>query len=566
MNFLNNLIKVLPFLLATPLLTAAPLVMNYEGQFETSNGVAITEPIDLEFSFWDEPIGGERYANFVDLDEDVVPSNGGFVTTLIGDDPGNPIPRIVFQKDEVYLNIRVNGENLTPRKRMSSVGFSISASDSRSANAVSETFVVGAGSEIDEGDAVSIDPYTSFVYAGLCPEYENGVAAPLTETNYSTVGTKWLFGEKLGSIVIGSIENDQLSFTNTALYSVVQNMQNVRATYLNPSTFILSYYDPNDRVYVGKKCTVSGNTLTVDNNNLLLFGQGSIANSYGIARLSDNQIVIQYPDGENGPTVRARVSVANPFSIVDSQVISAEATWPLAFDSINTIIELENGFYQSVYSYGFAGTFILTGFSQFTSINLYSNTLAFSPGIFETVNRYERFSQDTTTINYNGYYFSDASSITTRNITESPFFSQRQFNPESIVYTSQGVYYIFGDQIEKINNLLGENYSVTNLGYFACGKPFVVGDKLIGYNRFSFALINPELQPVSRTSILGIALDSGDSNENVRIAVQGVVPGFNNLIPGNRYTSDYKGDLLQLDESRDPFLAITTDKILIDRR
>jgi hypothetical protein len=572
MKFLKNITRVMAFAIAAPLVNAAPLVMNYEGQFETTNGVAITEPIDLEFSFYDEPIGGERYANFVDLDEDVVPSNGGYVTTFIGDDPGNPIPRIVFFKDEVYLNIRVNGENLTPRKRMTSVGFSINSSDSRSANAVSESFLVGEGSEIEEGDVVSIDPTTSFVYAGFCPEYENGVLSPLNEANYRTLGPNWIFGEKEGFIVLGILNNNQLSFTNTALFSVIQNMENIHATYLSSSTFILSYYDPNDKVYVGKKCTVSRNTLTVDNNNILLFGQGSNANSYGIVRLTDDQIVIQYPDGENGPTVRARVNVGSAFDISDSAVISNSATSSSIFTSINTLLELENGLIQSLMAETPEGEQVRGVVTQFTTNNPYPENFnkVVVPGFF--LSNFRRFGQNNSIIlsPFTSSTFiitSNGQSISVDNLSQFTYFEQNpNIDVNSILYISANRHYN-KFSYEYINNLLSSNYTVTYRGYSTCNEPFIFGDQFISYDYDGlFAVVNPALQPVSPTRTLGIAIDSGDSNENIRVAVQGIVSGYQNLVPGQRYAPDYSGRLIRDEGVSEPFLAITPDKILIDRR
>jgi len=66
-----------------------------------------------------------RGAGFSDTDS-VTPNADGIYDTLIGDD-NNQIPGTVFENDPVWLNVNVDGENLSPRTRLTPVGAALHA-------------------------------------------------------------------------------------------------------------------------------------------------------------------------------------------------------------------------------------------------------------------------------------------------------------------------------------------------------------------------------------------------------------------------------------------------------
>jgi len=115
------------FLVLSMALCAAPDFISYQGRLTDSNGQPITSSVDVIFTFWDAETGGNQLGGFSDTDA-ITPQTGGLFSTMIGDVPGNPIPESIFLQDNVWLNINVNGVDLSPRTKMVSVGYSMQSS------------------------------------------------------------------------------------------------------------------------------------------------------------------------------------------------------------------------------------------------------------------------------------------------------------------------------------------------------------------------------------------------------------------------------------------------------
>jgi hypothetical protein len=112
---------------------AVPPVISYQGKLTMPGGTPVGTTVTLTFTFYDAQTGGNQLgAGFTDSDG-VVPDSHGVCSTLVGDDPGNPIPADVFAGDSVWLNVAVNGENLSSRMQISSVGYALRADAAASA-------------------------------------------------------------------------------------------------------------------------------------------------------------------------------------------------------------------------------------------------------------------------------------------------------------------------------------------------------------------------------------------------------------------------------------------------
>lgn len=143
------------WILAASLAAAAtPRVLHYEGRLTDAAGVPLAGPVTLTFTFHGAPAGGAALAGFTDTDE-VTPDAQGVVSTWVGDDPALPIPALILESGEVWLNIAVNGENLTPRKRIASVPYAMRADLAR---CLVRSFAVTDNDTVAEGDPVAILP------------------------------------------------------------------------------------------------------------------------------------------------------------------------------------------------------------------------------------------------------------------------------------------------------------------------------------------------------------------------------------------------------------------------
>ena len=73
-------------------------------------------------------------SGFSDTDS-VTPNADGIYDTLSGDD-NNQIPGAVFGNDSVWLNVNVDGEDLSPRTRLTPVGAALHAGSAGDADTV----------------------------------------------------------------------------------------------------------------------------------------------------------------------------------------------------------------------------------------------------------------------------------------------------------------------------------------------------------------------------------------------------------------------------------------------
>ncbi len=103
---------------------AAPGVISHQGRLTDAAGLPVTTDVNVIFTFWDAESGGAQIGSFSDADS-ITPSADGLFTTMIGDEPGNPIPSNVFDSDNVWLNVSVGGTGLSPRTRMTSVAYAL---------------------------------------------------------------------------------------------------------------------------------------------------------------------------------------------------------------------------------------------------------------------------------------------------------------------------------------------------------------------------------------------------------------------------------------------------------
>jgi len=123
-SFMFRLLFAFMLTLAVPAM-AAPGLIHYQGRLTNPSGQPITTPVDITFTFWSAETGGAQLGSGFSDTDTVTPDASGIYSTLIGDDPGNLIPASIFAGNSIWLNVRINLENLTPRGRIVSVGYAL---------------------------------------------------------------------------------------------------------------------------------------------------------------------------------------------------------------------------------------------------------------------------------------------------------------------------------------------------------------------------------------------------------------------------------------------------------
>jgi len=98
-----------------------PHVMSYFGYLEDDAGTPINGTKNMEFSIWDAPMGGTQLWS---ESHSVEVKNGHFALTL---GETTPIPSTVFTAPDRWMQVKVETETLTPRTRISSMGYGYQA-------------------------------------------------------------------------------------------------------------------------------------------------------------------------------------------------------------------------------------------------------------------------------------------------------------------------------------------------------------------------------------------------------------------------------------------------------
>lgn len=139
---------------------AAPQVINYQGMLTDIYGAPITSSCAITFTFWDAESGGNQLGSGFYDDDTIIPNDKGMFTTDIGDDPSNLVPTTIFDSAEVWLNVNVAGEDLTPRKRINATAYSFQAGDLVCSECVDETDLAPGSVTADKlGDDLKVAFY-----------------------------------------------------------------------------------------------------------------------------------------------------------------------------------------------------------------------------------------------------------------------------------------------------------------------------------------------------------------------------------------------------------------------
>jgi hypothetical protein len=100
-----------------------PSVISYQGKI-LQNGVSASTSLTMTFELFNTSTGGSALYTYT---EAIVPSSGLF-SVLIGDSLINPLdPEIFKNNNELYLQVTVGIETLSPRKRIVTVPYAFNA-------------------------------------------------------------------------------------------------------------------------------------------------------------------------------------------------------------------------------------------------------------------------------------------------------------------------------------------------------------------------------------------------------------------------------------------------------
>jgi hypothetical protein len=114
------LLTVHCLLTTVPCLSAVPSLINYQGVLKDSTGVPYHGNATILFSIWDDSTDGNK---LWEETQAIVSVSHGLFNVLLGS--SIPIPNSVFAGSNVWLQVIANGNLLSPRRRIVSVGYAL---------------------------------------------------------------------------------------------------------------------------------------------------------------------------------------------------------------------------------------------------------------------------------------------------------------------------------------------------------------------------------------------------------------------------------------------------------
>ncbi len=119
---------------------SAPRAMPYQGRLEMG-GQPVTGTHTLDFQFHDAPTDGNTLGGGISRTVNVV--RGAFATVL------SPVPDAIFDGEEVWLSITVDGDALAGRQQLLSVPFAM-GSVATEETTLSGGLRIGTGADVGE--------------------------------------------------------------------------------------------------------------------------------------------------------------------------------------------------------------------------------------------------------------------------------------------------------------------------------------------------------------------------------------------------------------------------------
>ena len=285
---------------------AAPGLINYQGRLTDRTGRPVTAPVSVTFSFWDAEQGGQPLGDgFSDIDT-VAPNSEGLYATLIGDDPDNLVPEAVFASDGVWLNVNVSGEDLSPRKRITSVGYAVRAAGADSALknltgpfpvaegesvAVGDVLVLLGDGTVKRGSGSSLSSRSTF--APETGPSSHVAAAPLSDSKFVIVYQQETAEGETKHAVVAEVSGYSVVFGPPAVLG--QGFGRPAVAALSESRFVVAYEAyQGGFAGVAVSGTVSGREIAVSGGAVVF--NGAITSDISVAALPGDRFVVAYQD------------------------------------------------------------------------------------------------------------------------------------------------------------------------------------------------------------------------------------------------------------------------------
>ena len=573
-------------LILTSSVFAAPGLMNYQGRLTDNEGKPVTTPVDLTFTFWNAETGGSQLGSGFNDTDTVTPSAAGVYSTMIGDDPGYLIPSSVFTGDSVWLNVNVGGEDLSPRKRITSVGYAMQAGGASDVRRIIQDFVVEDGQSVTAGDVVGfvsgkVMPFGKtdtgnehFFHSGGTSFH---AAAALTDTEFVMVYRDEDNGG-YGTAVVGTINDLTINWGQPVVfYSSPVNFLGITA--LSESLFVIAFQSGLNPWYGRAIVGNYSSTRELSFEKISTFNEAQTEN-ISITALVDKNFALAYTDvGESsygkvrcGTVGRMQISWRDPTTCIADET------------AVSSIAGLEEDRFVVCFSVGsFFFNVDVKAARDGPDGPLYSPACRITDGTIEEQVSLAALTGDRFVVSYLEHEecYARVGIASPKNITLGPEIHMAPSPSVSIYCTALSenrVLFTYNDQEHFNGHGTGIVATISDQRIFLEPK-FVFKQ----YNcRFSRPLRMTESNFVihyidlvntdygvavagkTSSSLLGVADSDGIGGDTVPVILRGISTRHSGLCPGKRY---YAGGNGSLDGDPDTFpvgMALSETNLLLD--
>ncbi|MCB2155364.1 hypothetical protein KQI84_10795 [bacterium] len=587
-------------LLGAQIAFAAPGLLNYQGRLaDATTGDPITSTVNVTFTFWDADVDGNQLgSSFSDTDA-VTPDSDGIYATLIGDDPANLVPASIFENDSVWLNVNVGGEDLVPRKRITSVGFAVQAAsadtaatadystEAGSVTKIIRDFVVATGESVTAGDVVAMinEKVKPFNAVEPSPVYEFNAgattyvtAAKLTDSRFVVAYTD-NSNSSYGTAFIGEISGTEISWGTPNVFNAGTTGYNSIGV-LAEDKIVIAYQDGSaggiGNFIVG---TISGTTFSWGSEDTF---NATMEDTNNVAVLTSSTIVLAYR--ELNPSTVGRACVGS----VSGTSVSWGAEYAIRGDRTDDIkaVPLDTSRFMTIYfstttgqGHGRIGTVSGGSISWGTESTLESSTINDTALVFIDTDKVVAAYRDTTASSYGASKVGTVSGTTISwgaksyfNLTTSSQISLASWSPTQIAaaYRFEGTAgsciagtvsgtTITWDSNQDFNS--GDLYHITALPMVMDGWLLLTYRDVASGNHGFLRLFIPGGE--SADEMLGIADASAGSDETVPVILQGVSDHHSGLSVFSTYYGGGNGGLTAADNGATVGRAVSDTDLLL---
>lgn len=362
-GFLDTVLSQISLVtVAVPTTHYAPHIITYQGKL-MENSMSVTTTKAFGFLLYDSLTGGDLlYTASGTLSStstvNITPNQGIFSVDL-GTDLTNDLSSAVFQNNSnLYLEVWVNGNKLTPRKQLVAAPF-----------AMNSQLLLGLTATTTSSSLYipHSDVNGNFVFTGT-PQ-SSGVGGGVLYINPGSANTdKTLFGIAVAGAEKFRVDADGDVWMNGSLF-VTSTLSVLGVTSLSTTTLSGDLTVNGSNVWLNSATTVSGTLNVTDSAN---FTTSTFSGDLTVGSTGE---VALYVDRINSRVGIASSSPAFPLSVVGQSYFSATST----IQDINVLDGIVlGGVKRTSWSVGGGGDVVLAADNAFTGLNTFAATTTLS--------------------------------------------------------------------------------------------------------------------------------------------------------------------------------------------